>query len=96
MARRDPLEGWYGLTVVDGSEIKSHPGARPGMPFLVAHKRKPFPGLPDPRVVMPLSPEVCRLWRLAGERAALARLLPLMELAVVKFREADVEARWGG
>lgn len=90
------MDGWYGLKVVDGSEIKSHPGARPGMPFLIAHKRKPVPSLPDVRVVMPLSPDVCRLWQLAGACAALARLAPLMELAVEKIVEADVEARWGG
>lgn len=92
----DPLEGWYGLKVVDGSEIASHPGARPAMPFLLAHKRQPFPSLPDVRIVMPLSPEVCQLWQLAGERAALAYLAPLMELAVTRLREADADARWGG
>lgn len=90
------LDGWYGLKVVDGSEIKSHPGARPGMPFLLATKRKPRPSLPDVRVVMPLSPEVCRLWKQQGEGAALAYLHPTMELAVEKVIEADVEARWGG
>lgn len=85
------VDGWYGFRVLDGSECVGHPGAKAGVPCLVARKRMNAP-FPDVEVVLPLDRWTCARWKDGGFGAVALDVFPRLNEAVRKLLDRDEPA----